>query len=255
MRPARSLPEGSDERVGAVHRPADRDDPADDRSYAAGAGGVFRSADRRRAAGRRPDHTGEREPSRSQRRDHGDLGGRAARSSVVADFGRHLDQLHELARSDPDPGRIRSRTQPRGRRPGRPDRDQRRRRAAAEEPAQSSDLREGQSRRRAPDVDRDHVGRSADLCGRRVCRELPRAADLPHSRRRPRRLPRPAEAGHSHPDQPDGRFRHGCHAGGRPRGGGHRHGQLAQRHARRRAAVDDARHHRSDIRCRRPSIR
>ena len=37
-------------------------------------------------------------------------------------------------------------------------------------------------------------------------------------RRRPRRLPRPAEAGYSHPDQPHGGFRHGCQPRGRPRG-------------------------------------
>ena len=165
----------------------------------------FAAADRRRAAGRYSDHPGvapacraptprpwRRRWRRRSRRQLALISGVTSISStsslgqtsiqVEFDLGRNVDGAAQDVQT----------------------RDQRRRRPVAQEPAESADLREGQSGRRAVDVDRGHVGRPADLEGRRLRRELSRAADLPHYRRRAGRFPRPAEAGDARPDQSDG---------------------------------------------------
>ena len=102
-------------------------------------------AGRAAAAGRLPDHPGHDDLGRRQRRDHGDLGRRAARAAVRPDRRHHPDDVAELARRHHHRHPVRSQPQHRFRRPGRAGGDHGRQQDLAAGADDAADLQEGQS--------------------------------------------------------------------------------------------------------------
>ncbi len=153
--------------------------------------------------------------------------------------GRHPDDLDERARQLGDHRAVRSQPQHRCGGAGHPGGDQRRRRTAAQEPADPADLSQGQPGRSAdPDLRRPFRRHAADH-GRRLRREHPGPADLADQRRRADRRRRPAEAGGAH----SGRSGQARGARDRPRGRRHRHLERDRRHADRKHRRTDAQLH------------
>ena len=123
-------------------------------------------------------------------------------SSVAQPLERQIAQIPgvsqmtstSVARRDRDHRAVRSRPQHRRRRQRRPGRDQRRLRAAAEEPAEPADLSQGQP---VGHADPDPVGavrRRADHQRRRLRRKHPRPAHQPDLRRLAGARRRPADS-------------------------------------------------------------
>ncbi len=162
--------------------------------------------------------------------------------------GLAADVVHERPREHLDHPAIRP--QPRHRRRGgrRAGRDQRRRRPAAEEPAEPADLQEDQSGGPFdPDL-RGHLGRHADRRCRSVRLQRARRIAVAHSRRLAGRHRRPADAGGACAGQP-GRARRARHRPGRrPHRAGRSHHRPAEGQPRRQEPAIHPRHQRPVVR-------
>ncbi len=143
------------------------------------------------AAGRVPDHPGVRQPARRQRRHHGHVGRDTARALALERSGHHADDFVELARRLANYAAVRSEPLHRRSRAGRADRDQRGRRPAPQEPAQSTHVQKDESRRSHGAHTRPDIGHPATDRDRPLCRGLHRATDLADARRGARGLSRP----------------------------------------------------------------
>ena len=115
----------TDEHLGSLHPPADRHVAVDGGAGAGRHRGLSAVAGGAAAAGRFPDHPGQRHGARRQPRNHGRHRRHAARAPVRPDRRRRADELGELARLDRDHVAIRSQPQHRRRRAGRAGRDHR----------------------------------------------------------------------------------------------------------------------------------
>ena len=149
------------EHLRTVHPPAHRDVAGDDGAAGLRRGRLHAAAGRGPARRRLSDDHGLGVPARRQPGHHGHLGGDAARAAVRRHPRPGGDDVVERARQHLDHAAVRPRPQHRRRRDRRADRDQRRRRPAAQGPADAADLPQGQRRRPA----------GADL--RRPFRRLP----------------------------------------------------------------------------------
>src|SRR5438270_2842690 len=237
--PARS---SRDEHIRTVHPAADRDGAAD--GGAAGrrhdrlqpvAGG--RAADRRLSDDQR-----QRDATGCQPRDHGVLGGAAARAPVRDTAGGEPDHVVECARDHVDYVAVRPVAQYRRRRLRRAGGDQPGERRPAEKPAEPADLPQGQPGRPADPDSRIDL-RCDDLArARSVCRPEFGTAHLDAVRDRAGRHLRAAEICPDDPGEPNraggARARHR-----RCRDGGHeQHRRIAARHlAGAAAGVSDRR--------------
>jgi hypothetical protein len=101
------------------------------------------------AAGRFPDHPGQRDAARRKPRNHGLVGGAAAGTAASADTRHRANDLDELARVDRGHDPVRPQPQHRCRGQRHPWRDQRRERSTAQESAVAPNLSQGQPSRLA----------------------------------------------------------------------------------------------------------
>ncbi len=213
----------------------------------AGAIALSRPAGLAAAAGRLPDHSGQRVAARRQPRDDGLVGRDAARAAVRAHRRHHRDDLGEPARLDRDHAAVRSEPQHRRRRARRAGRDQRRARPAAAEPAEQSDLSQGQSGRRADSAPGADVRRHS--CAADVRRGLvdPAAEAVAGPRRRPGERRRRRAAGGARRRESDRAEQLRPRPRRRADTAGHRQRQRAERNPGRSDADLVAQHDRSAV--------
>ena len=146
------------ERVFALHPAAHRNIAARGRRHAGRHSRLPVAAGVLAAAGRLPHHPGHHPASGREPRRDGVTGDRAARAQFRADSLAPGDDVLELVRHQPDHAAVRSRARYRRRGAGRASRDQRVRIGAAEKPALSAGLLQGEPGRCADGDAGDHLG-------------------------------------------------------------------------------------------------
>ena len=139
---------------------------------------VLQSAGGTSAACGFSDHQCAGRVARRQPRDHGQLGGHAARTSLRPHCRPDRDDLGQLARRHQHHHAVRSEPRHHGRRARRASGHERRRRRAATQPAQPSHVPQGQSRRRAHADCRAVLGHAAAGAGLRHGQHDPGAESL-----------------------------------------------------------------------------
>ena len=236
------------ERVFALHPAADRNIAARDRRHAGRHPRLSVAAGVLAAAGRFPHHPGHDPASGREPRRDGVTGDGAARAQFRTDSLASGDDVLELVRDQPDHAAVRPRARHRCRRAGCAGRDQCVRIGAAEKPALSAGLFQGEPGRCADGDAGDHLRYDLAAPAQRHRRYFAGAAAERGDRRRPRHGAGQYPAGDPHPggSLAPRQLRH------RARGCAQRHRRREcrgrQRRARRRAPVLHDLRQRSDHR-------